>query len=480
MAPIPAGGRQDMTGTSRPKLAITASTGWIVRNFFQTGIIAGLLRHFDVLVIATPVIRDQLLAQGYLVDGIECITRDDLEEPRSWRYLRQLRKKLYMDSRQSATDRIWERHVRRPLYQRWGAKVIEGVVAPLDARRLLEVAESVDFRFNRSERAAAILSEHAPDLLFATHASTYFEESLLHEAVRHRIPTVFMVLSWDHLSSKVVMCGRYDRVMVWNRVTREEILATMDAYTPGQIQVVGVPQFDCYAQRPSVTYEEWCRGHQLDPSRRTILFSTMPQVRHDGQHLIIERILEEIRAARQLPVRLQMLIKCHPFDNTNLYDRLLDSGFPVAIQRSTLRPGQRQEDWFPSPEEMIISRDALYFCAVNINIFSTVTLEAAYLDKPIVHVAFDTTPVVNRIPCREFYNFDHFRRITESGAAVLAENFDQLFAGLREGLGRPEARASQRRSLVADYFHGAPGTAASEVVSCLVEFQAAQRRAANA
>jgi hypothetical protein len=129
---------------------------------------------------------------------------------------------------------------------------------------------------------------------------------------------------------------------------------------------------------------------------------------------------------------------------------------------------------------MTISRDALYFCAVNINIFSTVTLEAAYLDKPIVHVAFDTGPVVNRIPCREYYNFDHFRRITESGAAVLAENFDQLFAGLREGLARPEARAQQRRSLVADYFHGAPGTAASEVVSCLVEFHAAQHRAAPA
>ena len=459
--------------TEKPLLAMTVSTGWAVRNFFQTGIVAGLREEFRVLVVTTPAIHARLVEQGY-ADAVECIVRDDLLEPRSWRYLRQLRKKLYMDSRGSATDAIWERYVRRPVYQQVGGRLLSGLVRLLDARRLLGVAEWFDFTFNRSARADAILARYRPDLVFATHASSYFEESLLHESVRRAIPVVFMVLSWDHLSSKVVMSGRYDRVIVWNRVTKSEILATTDAYDEAAIKVVGVPQFDCYAVRPALTYAQWCARHRLDPARRTVLFSTMPQVRHDQQHVILRRLLEAIREGRGLPGDLQVLIKCHPFDNTDQYDSLLDGSFPVAIQRSTLAVGQAQDDWFPSAVEMEVSRDALFFCSVNINIFSTVTLEAAFLDKPIVHVAFDVGPVTNRIPCREYYRFDHFRHIADSGASILVESFDELFEALRRSLQHPEERAPQRRALVQDYFHSTPGTSARAVVDCLREFHAQQ------
>jgi len=453
----------------RPLLAMTASTGWAVRNFFQTGVVAGLLRDFRVLVITTPAIHAKLVEQGYTHE-VECIVRDDLAEPRSWRYMRQIRKKLYMDSRKSATDAIWERYVQRPFYQRVGGWFMAAIVRLFDVRRLLRVAEFLDFRFNRSARADAILALYQPEVVFATHASSYFEESLLHEATRRRIPVVFMVLSWDHLSSKVVMSGRYDRVIVWNRITKAEILRTSDAYDETEVSVVGVPQFDCYAGRPTQTYAQWCARHGLDPSRRTVLFSTMPQVRHDHQHEIICQLLVAIREGRELPGDLQVLIKCHPFDNTDKYDPLLDGTFPVEIYRSTLPIGQPQDDWFPSAEEMAVARDALYFCSVNINIFSTVTLEAAYLDKPIVHIAFDAGPVSNRIPCREYYRFDHFRNIAESGASILVESYEELFAALRSSLQHPAQRAQQRKALVDDYFHGAPGFAAQAVVDCIREF----------
>ncbi len=452
----------------KPLLAMTASTGWAVRNFFQTGIVEGLLRDFRVLVLTTSAIHRKLVEEGYARE-LEYVVRDDLFEPRSWRYLRQVRKKLYMDSRASATDAIWARYVRRPLYQRLGGKALSVVVRLLDARRLLRVVESLDFRVNRSARAEAIIARYSPALLFATHASSYFEESLLHAAVRSKVPTVFMVLSWDHLSSKVVLSGRYDRVIVWNRVTRNEILRTTD-YTERQIGVVGVPQFDCYARKPIGSYDDWCRQYGLDPARRTILFSTMPQVRHGHQHVILRQLLDEVNRGERLPPDLQVLIKCHPFDNTDKYDVLLEGQYRAGIYRSTLGLQQRQEDWFPSPVEMENSRDALHFCSVNSNIFSTVTLEAAYLDKPIVHVAFDGGPVENRIPCREYYNFDHFRLITASGASYLAESFDEFIAALSRGLEHPSEKAAQRQRLVADYFHGAPGSAAANVVDYLRAF----------
>jgi CDP-glycerol glycerophosphotransferase (TagB/SpsB family) len=310
-----------------------------------------------------------------------------------------------------------------------------------------------------------ILREHQPALLFATHASSYFEESLLHAAMRLEVPTIFMVLSWDHLSSKVVLGSTYASLLVWNEVTKAEILRTTLAYSSDQIKVVGVPQFDCYAERPRLSYAEWCSKYGLDARRRTILFSTMPQVRHNQQHIVIERLAAAI--GRDLPSDLQVLIKCHPFDNTDKYDALLDGRYPLGICRSTLPADAEQEEWFPSAEEMYISRDALYFCSLNINIFSTVTLEAAFLDKPIVHVAYDPQPVANRIPCREYYNFDHFRNIVASGASVLVESNEDLIAAVRASLENPGGRTEQRRTLVEQYFHDVRASAAAAVVATI-------------
>ena len=457
-----------MTQREKPVMAMSVSTGWVVRNLFQTGVVAGLREKFRLLVITTPTIHENLVRHGYAA-GLEVVVRTDLDEPRSWRYLRQIKKKLYMDSRHSATDAIWEKYVRRPFYQKLGGAVISGTLRLLDARRLLSIAETADLRLNNSEIAERILEQYGPVLLFATHASSYFEESLLHAAIRMKVPVVFMVLSWDHLSSKVVLSGRYARVLVWNPVTKSEILQTTDAYAPEQIEVVGVPQFDCYAERPSISYEEWCRKYGLDPTRRTIVFSTMPQVRHDQQHIVIEGLLDAIRLERELPAALQVLIKCHPFDNTNKYDFLLARGYPVGICRSTLPVGAVQDEWFPSAEEMYVSRDALYFCSVNVNIFSTVTLEAAFLDKPIVHIAYDPYPVENRIPCREYYNFDHFRNITASGASILVERDADLAGAIRTSLECPEQRAANRRVLVQEYFHDVRTSAAATVVARIGE-----------
>jgi len=456
------------TSTAKPVLAISVSTGWVVRNLFQTGVVAGLRDRFHVVAITTAKLHENLVRHGY-ADGIEVVVRTDTDEPRTWRYLRQIRKKLYMDSRVSATEAIWERYVERPFYQRVGGKMIKLVLRLFSARRLLAMAEAADLRLNNSVAVEKILREHRPALFFATHASSYFEESLLHAAMRLGVPTIFMVLSWDHLSSKVVLGGTYAGLLVWNEVTKSEILKTTDAYSAEQIKVVGVPQFDCYAERPRVSYAEWCRKYRgLDAHRRTILFSTMPQVRHNQQHVIIERLASSI--GRDLPADLQILIKCHPFDNTDKYDALLDGRYPLGISRSTLPVEGVQEEWFPSAEEMYISRDALYFCSVNINIFSTVTLEAAFLDKPIVHVAYDPEPVANRIPCREYYNFEHFRNIVASGASILVERDEDLVAAVRVSLENPEQRAAERSSLVRQYFHDVRSSAAAAVVATVEEF----------
>jgi len=446
-------------------LAISISTGWAVRNFFQTEIVEKLKKYFHVLIFTTPAIHKNLVEQGYGI-GINFAVRGDLVEPLSWRLFRQLKKKIYMESRNSSTEAIWGKFVKRPLYQRVGGKFINFVLRMVNADRLLSLIEDLDFTFNSCSRTNHLFRQYKPDLFFATHASTFFEESLLHSSIKNNVPVVFMVLSWDHLSSKIVLSKKYRSIYVWNNLTKSEILQTCSAYTDKQIKVVGVPQYDIYAQKPDINYAEWCQRCGLDPAKQTILFSTMPQVRHEQQHIIIQNILSSIVTGEKLPTNLQVLIKCHPFDNDDKYDYLLGK-YPVALLKSTLTKGKPHGQWFPSQHEMTISRDVLYFCDININIFSTVTLEAAYFDKPIIHIAFDPNPIENRIPCKEYYNFEHFKNITKMQASIMAFNYDELFSGINDYLANKNIKSEQRSKLVTEYFNILPGKAAENVVQML-------------
>jgi hypothetical protein len=447
----------------KPAFFMSVSTGWAIRNFFQTGIIDRLKEHFDVVVLATKTDAAGLAKLGYN-QGITVLPIECGKEPLIWRLLRQLKKKIYMEGRASSTEVIWEKYKPRPFYQRIGGKVVKFLIRLCNARRLYNWLEWLDCKINTHRELAGLYAEHQPVLYFATHATLYFEECLVRNAWSANVPAVFMILSWDHLSSKILLHQNFHAILVWNNHTKREILQTYPTYREDQIKVVGIPQYDLYALKPGQTYAEWCKKYGLDASRRTILFSSMPQQRHDQQHIIVEELLKAIMDGTQVPGDFQVLIKCHPFDNFPGYDQLLNK-YPVGIHRSTLAPGQEFENWMPTQTEMDSSRDCLYFCTLNINIFSTVTIEAAYFDKPIIHIAFDPVPPTNRIPCHEYYNWDHFKHIVDKNATLLVHSYDELFAAVRQYSTQPSLREAERKLVVNTYVGRKIGDA-SRAVAC--------------
>ena len=458
-----------MVSYKKPVLFMSASTGWAVRNFFQTGIVDKLKRDFQIVVFAPPQIKEGIINQGY-GDDLIFIVLNNLREPLSWRLFRQLKKKIYFESRESTTEAIWEKHTKRSFYKKVGGKIVGALLKAFKATTLLNLIETIDLKINKSSKLSKEFILYKPAIFFATHASSFFEELLLRSAVMHNIPIVFMVLSWDHLSSKIVLSKKYHSIFVWNKLTKSEILQTYPFYKDEQIKVVGVPQYDIYKEKSKISYSEWCQKYGLDPNRKTILFSTMPQVRHSEQHIILENLLKTIVEGKFLPNNLQVLIKCHPFDDSNKYDFLLGK-YPISIYKSTLPPGLPFEYWIPRKEEMYIARDSLYFCDININIFSTVTLEAAFFDKPIIHIAFDPHLVKNRIPCKEYYNFEHFKNITKMKAAKMVYSFEDLYKAINDYLKNPNLNNKERKDLVRTYFNIQPGLASDNVVKELVNLK---------
>ena len=465
----------------RPTLFVTVSTGFALRNLFPTGVVERLAERFRVVVVTTPLFRDALVGDGWN-RHVEIATVDDRPEPLSWRLARQARKKLYMEARGAATERIWAEYARRPLYQRVTAPLLRSAVRLGMTGPLLRALNWTDGVVNRSAVLSELFRDAGPAALLSTHASTYFEESVLRSARAAGLPAALMVLSWDHLSTKVVLNDLYERLLVWTRRQKDEILTTYERYREDDIGVVGIPYLDVYRRSEPASRAEWAARYGLDPERRVLVFYTMPQGRHRDQHLIVRGIAEEVRRGERLPPDLQVLVKCHPLDENEMYDDVLRE-YPFVARESTTkdRPGS-SEVWVPRIDEIERSRDCLAHADVTANIYSTVTIEAALYDRPIVHVAFDLRPLPDgRIPCREYYRFTHFRPVVETGAAAMATSMEELVLHVREALDRPDARRQERARLVREFAGPLDGDLRERVlaeVAALLASEPAARRAA--
>jgi hypothetical protein len=456
----------------KPTIFITMSMSFAVRNFFETGIIDKLGETYSVVVLATPKIAQAIRQAGY-GDRMELIELNVGPEPLLWRVIRQFKKKAYMEGRQSSTEAILEKYFPRPLTKKVGGWIAKKFVSAFDPVRLYYFLDGLEMRITTDRSLAQLFQERRPAFVFFTHVTHHHEEIIFRNCLAHGVRTLYMILSWDHLSAKVSLHARFDRILVWNEYTREETLRTYPRFKPEQVAVVGIPQYDLYAQKPSRSYKTWCEHYGLDPAKKTILFSTMPQTRHEQQHILIGELLREMVKGERVPPGYQLLIKCHPFDAFPSYGELV-RGFPAAVHQTNFPSGQNQENWQPTSSEIEASRDALYFCAMDINIFSTVTIEAAYFDKPIIHIAFDPEPPRNRVPCHEYYNWDHFKHIVQRGGTILVKSFDELYAAIRQYHDDPTIKKAERALLVRTYIGADVGSASDHVVEELVRFNDAK------
>ena len=440
-----------------PALYMTISTGWAIRNFIYTGIVERLSQRFAVVLLCDS---QFYVAAKEAVKGtsVRALMFDVKVEPFGWRVMRQFRKKIYLDCRKSQTEKIWETYGKRSFVKRASGHLVKALIWMLGSQRLQRFAMKLDLFINSTSGADDMLRQ-APSnaFFFATHASSFFEESLFRAAKKYCQRTVLMILSWDHLSSKIVLGPGFDHLFVWNVVSKQEILDTLDFYAADQIHIVGAPQFDIYAKPSTCSYNSWCLEYNLDPAKKTILFSTIPQVRNDGQHRVLQMMAHRFLQEPEIFGDVQILVKVHPLDTFSVYDTVRIFPFIKFVEKQFGQMSVADE------YALEANRDALSHAVLNINTFSTMTLEAAFLDCPIVHLAFDLDGQSNAVPTEKYYEFEHFKPITESGCAAMSRSFDDLINNIILILQNIETRSSARRNVAKQYFSDTIGSAADNV-----------------
>lgn len=321
-------------------------------------------------------------------------------------------------------------------------------------------------------RFAILLDHYEPELVFSTDVQNENDVRLMHEARDRGIPVLGMVRSWDNLTSKGIMRIFPDTLLVNNDLVKEEAIRH-SGMPQEKIAVVGIPHYDFYLTEPRTSRKEFFRKVGADPSKRLILFTPTGD-RYLGQNTIDREVLEILRD--NLPADCQILVRFPPHDTVNLGD--FDPGGRIYSDRPTIPQtiNPRKVELTREMDQHLA--DTIYHSSLVVSGPSTIAIDAALFDKPIILVGFDgrrSRPYLQSI--RRYFDYEHQQPILRSGGARLAKSKEELLATIKAYLDDPGLDASGRKVIVKEQCAFTDGRSSQRVIEVLARFVSEKKMA---
>ena len=114
--------------------------------------------------------------------------------------------------------------------------------------------------------------------------------------------------------------------------------------------------------------------------------------------------------------------------------------------------------------------DTLRHSDVIVNVASTIAVEAAIFDTPVVNISFDgESPSEFACSARRYYRFTHYVNVTRHNAVRIAASPDELIGHVNTYLANPHLDSSGRRQVVLEQCQFLDGRAAERVADAVAD-----------
>ncbi len=452
------------------RVLLSIPNGGSAGSLLRSGVISRLLDLApDVeVVLASALVRDPAFAQEFAhprvrLENLPPHTPSPLEQR-----LLGLVQAAYLASNPTESVRIRHAEARAKKTVRWTQfkRGVAWVVAPSMVRSPSRY--QVTDRWVSHPAADALFAAHRPALYVASNPGLIAPEiPLLRTAVRRGVRSMAIDPSWDNFTNKLMPVRRVDRLVVWNDLMKQQVI-DIHGYDPGQVRVAGSPQWDLYFRgQACASREAFFRRIGADPARKLVTLTTTPRIIY-AHHDHVLRVLIEAMNSHAWPDPVQVLVRLHPRDDAEAYTAF--KGVPHLMIEKPFRPAA-----VPSGDGLTVDftnenrchlADTLRHSDVIINVASTISIEAAIFDTPIVNVAFDgDQPLPFIESAARYYRFTHYQNITKHGAVRVAETPTQLVEHIRSYLADPSLDRNGRLQVIAEQCQFTDGRSAERVAA---------------
>jgi len=322
-----------------------------------------------------------------------------------------------------------------------------------------------------------LLERHQPDLVVTgTPGFNIHDVHMLRAANRHNITTATVMLSWDNLTSKGYMNGVPDHLLVWSELMADEAVQYHD-FPRQNITWTGAAQFDIYHQyrKPNsqVNFDakQWKIDHKVPVDHRLLVYGTINPAICPHEIELIHKIIEVVNSG-ELPEKVFLWIRLHPQVVQGPYQQslqpFLDLESPnVHVEVPPVRKGSLNWDLPKSDAHHLAS--LLTAADILATTSSTLSIDAACVDTPVVNLFFDGITVDPSESVARFKKYTHYSIILETNGIRSVHNEQELKEAMCEYINDPTNDQKGREAIIAQQLGQLDGLSGKRTAKRILE-----------
>lgn len=430
-------------------VALIAASGFSFRNYLLRGGFTSAVESKRILVIS-PYAEDPSFKVQMKMGGFSAALLENPDVDPRWQRLRAWRNRFHYAKLRTNTIQL--KRDSSSATTSFKKKLADGLSTLLPSSIVLKYLDRCEQKRSiygpEADYYRKLFIRENVSVVFAPSA-VFVEEWLpVFVAQSMGIKTVLGILSWDNLSSKGRLPVPASHYVVWSQSMKDELLEIYPDISSEQISITGTPQFDFYFDESFFeTRDRFCRRFSFQPDRPVLVYAGVTPTLMPEEPRIVRRLAEMVFNG-QISGYPQLLLRLHPKDSGERWMDLVKD-FP---QMAFVCPGQRNQGqlqkWIPKQEDMSLLVNTIRHGDVHLNVASTMTLDAAILNRPIVNIGFDLGPSRSKPWGLSIYECTHFRPVIAARGTQLVKDPEEMRMAIIHYLQDPYRDSHGRQRIV--------------------------------
>ncbi len=275
----------------------------------------------------------------------------------------------------------------------------------------------------------------------------------------------------------------------WSQLQKDELVNGSD-WDPEKVHIGGIPSYDGYLRREwLLPRDEYFKLHGLDPKRKLISYAS--RFVHFAPNFPNIEALARLVSSDSLAEPSQLLIRLHPShfqDKPKIFADERQRVFELEKQYPHVHVVQ------PVPlggslgyyggEDMPEKTSMLAYSDVMVTVYSTMLVECAVHDTPMIAAVLDTPGGWNKpgkfsLALKDIGNWPTHLRIRQAKAGRVAADETALREALNAYLKNPQLDAADRRQFIANEITYTDGTSGKRTAEFILKVLKATNREAR-
>jgi CDP-glycerol glycerophosphotransferase (TagB/SpsB family) len=310
-------------------------------------------------------------------------------------------------------------------------------------------------------------TKYQPDVVFTPYIFGVHDVVFGKVAQRRGIVHVGGILSWDNATTKTLMRIKPDKLIVQNDVIKAETVK-YHSIDPKTICVTGVAHYDYYRAYQPIPRNAFFQKMGIGPKKKLILISPAGSKFIDTDWHIFE-MLKNAYTNGELPHDVHFLIRPHPANLADFGDFEPNEHFTVDVPGVRFE-GMRAKDNELGKDDIHHLIDTLTYTDVLINTVSTVAIDSAVFDVPVITIAFDgyhkDAPFSRST--RRYLSDVYMAKLLSVGGSEEVHNEQELVEAVNKYLEDRSYRQAERKNVITQQCYRLDGKAKERIAACVL------------